>query len=368
LLPLNTAADHQYIQRESRQPKTEALLADRYIRLLYGPAREAAPVLFRALTAPFFSRLLAYLNYDAPLGSSATRALRAAYQLGIDVGECIAPQTALSSPRHLFERQIRYWSLRPMPAHPKAVVSPADSRMLLGSFFRNSALFLKEKFFTFSELLGADKGCWQRVFQNGDYAVFRLTPEKYHYNHCPVSGRVIDSYEIDGACHSCNPGAVVAAAGLYSKNRRSVTVVDTDVAGGTGVGKVAMIEVVALMIGEILQCYSAHRYDNPQPVLPGLFVERGQPKSLYRPGSSVDVLIFEKGRVTFSSDIIENLNRFDVCSRFTENFGRPLVETEVAVRSEIGKAAQSVTHRSERAENRTPGIVFEARNLTFTGG
>jgi len=367
-VPLNAAGDHQYIQRETRLPKTETLLADRYIRLLYGPAREAAPALFRALTAPFFSRFLAFLNYDAPLGLPAARALRAATQLGIDVGECIAPQTVLSSPRNLFERQIRYWSLRPMPAHPSAVASPADSRMLPGSFSRNSALFLKEKFFTFPELIGADKGCWQRVFQGGDYAVFRLTPEKYHYNHCPVSGRVIDFYEIDGACHSCNPGAVVATAGPYSKNRRTVTVIDTDVGGGTGLGKVAMIEVVALMIGAILQCYSAHRYDHPQPVVPGLFVERGQPKSLYRPGSSVDVLIFEPGRVAFSSDIVDNLNRFDVCSRFTEHFGRPLVETEVAVRSEIGRAAQGVAHRGEPSENHAPGIRFEARKPKFIGG
>jgi phosphatidylserine decarboxylase len=225
-----------------------------------------------------------------------------------------------------------------MPADPSAVVSPADARLLVGSLAPGSALFLKEKFFTLKELLGAGKRCWLKRFRNADCAVFRLTPEKYHYNHSPVSGRVTDVYTVDGACHSCNPAAVIAAATPLSKNRRAVTIIDTDVAGGTGVGKVAMIEVVALMIGDIDQCYSNRHYDNPRPAAPGMFFKRGQPKSLYRPGSSVDVLLFEPGRVSFSADIVENLYRLDVRSRFAEHFGRPLVETEVTVRSEIGKA------------------------------
>jgi phosphatidylserine decarboxylase len=261
-----------------------------------------------------------------------------AARLGIDLEECLDPAEALKSPRHLFERKIRYWECRPMPTDPAAIVSPADARVLIGSLTPGAMLFLKEKFFTLEALLGADKPGWQRRFQDGDYAVFRLTPEKYHYNHAPVSGRVLDVYTLDGACHSCNPWAVIAEATPLSKNRRTVTIIDTNVPGGTGVGKVAMIEVVALMIGGIAQCCSSRRYDDPGPVKKGLFLERGQPKSLYRPGSSVDVLLFEPGKVTFSSDIVCNLHRTDVCTRFAENFGRPLVETEVAVRSEIGRA------------------------------
>jgi hypothetical protein len=57
-----------------------------------------------------------------------------------------------------------------------------------------------------------------------------------------------------------------------------------------------MIEVVALMIGEVVQCYSDVRYENPQPIKPGMLLRRGQPKSLYRPGSSTDVVVFQPGR------------------------------------------------------------------------
>ena len=108
---------------------------------------------------------------------------------------------------------------------------------------------------------------------------------------CRYPAGVRDIYALDGACHSCNPGAVVRQVTPFSKNRRVVTIIDSDVAGGTGVGLVAMIEVVALMIGDIVQCYSARRYEAPRPVVRrGCSSKRGQPKSLYRPGSSVDLV------------------------------------------------------------------------------
>jgi phosphatidylserine decarboxylase len=224
-----------------------------------------------------------------------------------------------------------------MPRAIDRIVAPADARMIAGSFDRQEALFLKEKFFSFHELIGQDKARWAEAFTGGDFAIFRLTPDKYHYNHVPVGGRVEEIYTIDGSCHSCNPGAVVAMVTPFSKNRRVVTVMDTDVPGGTGMGWVAMIEIVAMMIGDIAQCYSTHAYDDPLAVSAGMFLERGCPKSLYRPGSSVDVLIFQKGRMAFSADILANMRRRDVSSRYTMHFQSPLVETDVKVRSEIGR-------------------------------
>ena len=151
-----------------------------------------------------------------------------------------------------------------MPDDPGAVVAPADSRVVVGSLAETSALFLKGKFFDCGEILGGRKQNWLREFHDGDYAIFRLTPDKYHYNHVPVSGRVEDFYEIPGDYHSCNPGAVVAMVTPYSKNKRWVTIIDTEVPGGTGVGLVAMIEVAALMIGEVVQLYSEGGIRRPE--------------------------------------------------------------------------------------------------------
>jgi phosphatidylserine decarboxylase len=131
---------------------------------------------------------------------------------------------------------------------------------------------------------------------------------------------------------------VVSLVTPFSKNKRVVTIIDTDVPGGTHAGLVAMIEVVALMIGDIVQCYSEKGYDHPRPVGTGLFLRKGMPKSLFRPGSSTVVLMFQRNRLRFADDIAANMFYPDVESIFSQGFGRSLVETEVQVRSHIGTA------------------------------
>src|SRR5262249_57870584 len=124
----------------------------------------------------------------------------------------------------------------------------------------------------------------------------------------------------------------------YSKNRRVVTILETDVPGGSHIGLVAIIEVVALMVGRVEQRYSDDRYDCPRSILPGMFLKRGQPKSLFRPGSSTVILLFQKGRVDFVADLILNRFRLGVQSRYSIGFDQPIVETEVAVRSALATA------------------------------
>jgi phosphatidylserine decarboxylase len=327
---------HQYVDRDSGRLKTERLYQDRLVLYFYGRVRESMPAVFRMLTSRTSTRLLGYLNYDTRWGSGAGR--RFLRDQRIDLDECLDDPAGFQSVRQVFERRIRYWDCRPMPEDSYAVVSPADARVLVGSFREQPAVCIKEKFFDFAELLGRDRHAWLAVFADGDYAVCRLTPEKYHYNHSPVAGVVVDHYQVDGHYHSCNPGAAVAIATPYSKNRRVVTVIDTDAPGGTHVGKVAMVEVVALMIGDIVQCASRERYDDPRPVVPGMFLKRGGPKSLFRPGSSTTLLVFEKDRVRFASDLIANQAHAQAHSRYTAGFGQPLIETDVRVRSLIAHA------------------------------
>lgn len=330
-----TIQPHQYVDRSSGRVVDERLVADRSIAFLYNTLRENAPAMFRALTSARMSSLLGFCQYDLP-GRCRFQPEKVFARLAIDHRECLEDLSHFSSMRRIFERQIRYWHLRPMDNDPAVIVSPADARLLIGSFAETSSLFIKEKFFDLEELLGKDSP-WYAHFLDADFAVCRLTPDKYHYNHLPVSGRVVDIYEVDGFYHSCNPLASVAVASIYSKNRRVVTVIDTDVEGGSQVGLVGMVEIVALMIGSVEQCYSRTGYDNPVPVGPGLFVHKGCPKSLYRPGSSTDVLLFKAGKVDFSADLVSNSRRTDVQSRFTFGVGLPMVETDIQVRSILAR-------------------------------
>jgi phosphatidylserine decarboxylase len=329
-------APHQYIERETSSVRTEQFCGDRWLNWAYRALWEDPAWLMTALTSRRTTQVLGFFNYDRPFAATQAAVAKFARALAVDLSECLDAPDRLNTPRRLFQRRLRYWQVRPMDGDPRAIVSPADARLLLGSFADDSSLFLKGKFFDHDELVGRDRSQWRRLFQQGDWAIFRLTPDKYHYNHSPVSGRVVDWYEISGRYHSCNPGPVVVAATPYSKNKRVVTIIDTEVPGGSRVGVVAMIEIVALMIGQIDQCYSAVAYDHPKPMQVGMMIEKGRPKSLYRPGSSTDVLLFEPGRVIFSEDLVRNRFRPGVQSRFSQGFGRPLVETDVRVRSTIG--------------------------------
>ena len=335
---------HQFVDRETQQVCTEQLFHDHQVHFMYTRLREQTPGLFRLLTRPWLSGLLGFLNYDIAFRGWIRGPAEFCQELGVNIEECLEGAKQLNTPRKVFERKIRYWECRPLPLDPRAIVSPSDSRVLVGSLSQDSGLFLKEKFFSYEELLGTDRQDWLKEFDEGDYAIFRLTPEKYHYNHTPVSGRVLDIYEIQGDHHSCNPGGVVTLVTPYSKNKRVVTIFDTEVANGTGTGLVAMIEVVALMVGEIIQCYSDREYENPRPVVPGMFLTRGMPKSLFRPGSSTNVLLFQKGRAHFAEDLVRNLTRPGIQTRFSQGFGRSLVETDIKVRSLLahGRKAESL--------------------------
>ena len=329
--------DHQYIVRETGLVRTEILCADSLISWMYCSAREKAHWLFHALTSSGFSKFLAWMHYDMHPYLTRKQIAHAMRELGVNSKEIADDVSRYRSLRDIFERKIRYTDFRPMPDSPDAVLSPADARILIGSFSTTSAVFIKGKFFDYAELIGMDRPNWLSRFEHGDFAVFRLTPDQYHYNHVPVSGVVADHYEISGRYHSCNPGAVVREVTPLSKNRRIITIIDTDTEDGTRAGCVAMIEVVAMMIGDIVQCYSDTAYDDPKGITLGMSLKKGQPKSLFRPGSSTTVLIFEKDRIRFSEDLWRNMFRRDVFSRFSQGFGLPLVETDVRVRSEIGR-------------------------------
>lgn len=325
---------HQYIVRETGGIAEEQLLADRIIRALYSPRLEHAGWLTGLASSQYVSELLGYLNYDNLLSSRASGMQRFLRRSGINLAELVDDLGKLNTPRKIFERQIKYWQFRPLPHEACCVVCPADSRVVTGSISTTPAVPIKEKFFTFPELLGQSESQEPTSrFWGGDYAVFRLTPEKYHYTHVPVTGVVEEFYAVEGRYHSCNPNATVHLLTPHSKNRRVVTILNSDCPGGSGVGRVAMIEVVALMVGQIEQRYSQVEYQAPRMVERGMLLQIGAPKALFRPGSSTVVLLFEAGRIRFAEDLVGNQRRRGIHSRYSAGFGEVLVETDVAVRS-----------------------------------
>lgn len=52
---------HQYIERETLDIKTESLYCDRLIHFLYSTVRENAPAMFKIITGARFSSFISFL-------------------------------------------------------------------------------------------------------------------------------------------------------------------------------------------------------------------------------------------------------------------------------------------------------------------
>ncbi len=155
---------HEYIDRATGSVMHEQLLGNAVIAALYSPALEKAPLLTRMASSRYMSRVLGYLNYDNVLSARATGMLKFLRESGIPLSEFVGNLSEYDSARKIFERQIRYWICRPMPNNSRPVVCPADARALVGSMAESSGLYIKQKFFSFPELLG-EGSPWQRRFR-----------------------------------------------------------------------------------------------------------------------------------------------------------------------------------------------------------
>jgi phosphatidylserine decarboxylase len=163
------------VERETGRVCTEEPFGDWIIKHLYSEEREENSLLFRLLGSRWVSELLRWVNYDFPWGPRISGLQDFLDRSRIDLAECVAAPQQLNSARKIFERKIRYWTCRPMNADPRAILSPADARVLVGSLGDTSSLFLKGKFFDLQELLRPDKDRWISAFIAADYVISRLT-------------------------------------------------------------------------------------------------------------------------------------------------------------------------------------------------
>ncbi|MBN1501589.1 MAG: phosphatidylserine decarboxylase [Spirochaetes bacterium] len=329
---------HQFIRNHDGRVMDEKLYGDTIINFLYSGRRENENFFLKVFSGRIFNDLLGFMNFDMPFVSSLLNNRKFLERNGVNLDECFHSVSWFDTPRKIFERQIRFWKYRPISGRDGDIVSPSDSKVIAGSLSEKSLLLIKNKFFNVEELVG--KSEWNELFKSGDFAIFRLTPDKYHYNHCPVSGTVVDFFELDGRYYSCNPAAVTKIVIPYSKNRRAVTVIDTDVENGSRAGVVAVIEVAALMIGDIEQYYCEKYYENPVKLTPGMHVETGCVKSRFRPGSSTVIVLFEKDRINFISEIIRNNSNTNVESRYSLAFNQNIVETEINARETFARRSK----------------------------
>lgn len=170
-----------------------------------------------------------------------------------------------------------------------SLVSPADGKILIfENIDESKKFFLKGDEFSIEEFLGDKKEA--EKFIGGTIVIVRLAPVDYHRFHFPANGKISKSKEIDGYYYSVSPYAIRKNFRIYCENKREVSILETE-----NFGDIVLSEIGATMVGGITQTYKSDSY-----------VKKGSEKGLFYFGGSSCVLLFEKGKVKFDEDLLEN--------------------------------------------------------------
>lgn len=199
-----------------------------------------------------------------------------------------------------FTRKIRYGK-RPVDMAPEALISPADSKLLVYEIEKDTTLRIKGRTYTADEILADSENAGE--FAGGYALVFRLTVDDYHRFCYPDRGCLISRRLIRGKLHTVSP--VSKDHKIYMENTRSVNLLKTE-----NFGTVAYIEVGAMLIGRIV--------DNGTDVF-----EKGQEKGYFEPGGSTVVILVKN--VEIDKDIMEqSASGIETKVRYGERIGRAL--------------------------------------------
>lgn len=272
----------RYFDRASRTLKTEKIYGELWMRLLYGnPAGRLAAwlVVRRALFSIWY-------GWNMKKRSSALRVLPFIVKYDIDVDEFAKSAFDYKSFNDFFCRALKA-SVRPIAPGEGVAVLPADGRHLaFQDLDLADGFYVKGEKFSLADLFGEFGAA---LYAGGAMLISRLCPVDYHRFHFPVSGVPEESRSIPGWLYSVHPIALRRNIRYLVVNKRQVTVIRS-----RNFGTVAMVEIGATNVGGIQQCFS-----------PGVAVAKGEEKGFFSFGGSCVITIFEKGRIVFDSDILE---------------------------------------------------------------
>ena len=292
-----------YIDRRDGEVKTEAIYGERSLRWVYGNTlgRLAQWLLIRRwIVSAWYGRRM-------DTAKSSLRIRPFIEQYGLDEGEFAEPVDEYNSFNEFFYRKLKPGA-RPVDAAAWSVVFPADGRHLaFADISAKTDFFVKGQSFDLAQFLG-DEGLAKR-YDGGLMLISRLCPVDYHRFHFPCAGEVGIPRFINGWLYSVNPVALVTRPSIFWENKRVVTLIES-----TKLGQVQFVEIGATMVGGIRQTY-----------MPGEAVAKGDEKGYFAFGGSSVVVLFEKGRVEFDADLLENTaNGLETYARVGERMAQAL--------------------------------------------
>ena len=263
--------------------------------------RDLLLLFFHALPGNTVSRLFGWFSYTRfprPIMRVILRVFANSYRINLD--EMEGTLEDYRSLNLFFTRPLRA-GVRPVDRAANVVVSPVDGMLSrMGPVEDGLMIQAKGMMYSAADLL--EGSAFAPGFEGGQYCVLYLSPQDYHRLHSPAEGRVLGYSYQPGRLFPVNMLAVHGLHGLFPKNERLTTYIDT------GRGKIAVVKVGATNVGRIRVTYDRMRtnrwfrrpravnYEHPPTM------ERGAELGRFEMGSTV-ILMFEPGTFRFDPEI-----------------------------------------------------------------
>ncbi|MGX7243787.1 phosphatidylserine decarboxylase [Enterococcus quebecensis] len=214
--------------------------------------------------------------------------------------------TIYKSFNHFFMREIKK-DVRPLPQDETSLAAPCDGKVTVYPINEQSCFKVKRSEYDLSELLDSTELAEQ--WQGGCAVIFRLTPDDYHHYYFIDEGTILEHQKISGIFHTVQPIAIHNEP-VFSRNAREVTVIETK-----NFGKIAQIEVGALMVGKIKNLKDSGD------------CKRFEKKGWFEFGGSTVIVLFQKNQVTIDPEIWKNTaNNQETIVKFGQVVGEVLGE------------------------------------------
>lgn len=279
-------ASIRYYDREEKTLHTESIYGEGFLRWAYGT------MMGRLTVSLIVKRLLFSRWYGWRMSQPASQKRIAPFikQYELDSTEFMKSVNEFTHFNDFFWRRLKT-AARPIASVQEQgippVIFPADGRHLVIPEVDTASLFyIKGQRFNLAAFIGDE--LLENKFKGGAMLISRLCPVDYHRFHFPVSGTASSAQLLPGSLSSVSPLALRRRLSILWENRRERTHIRTN-----SFGDVLLFEIGATCVGGIHQCYT-----------PGM-VESGTEKGYFSFGGSCVVTLFQKGFITFDSDLLE---------------------------------------------------------------
>lgn len=271
----------KYLNRYSGEIETEAIYGEAYLRWTYESSLGKI-ALWVLLRRAFFS---VWYGWRMSRAVSRNRVAPFIKNFSLDTGEFEAEADSYETFNDFFYRRLKP-EARPLVGDERSVAFAADGRhFAIRNIDETQTIYAKGQRFSVEGLLG-DQGL-ARAFAGGCAIISRLCPVDYHRFHSPVSGRIVSQQLIGGDLYSVNPIALSQKIDYLWRNKRILTIIDTE-----KFGRVAYVAIGATCVGSIRMTAQAETS-----------IEKGDELGFFEFGGSCVITVYESGKIELAEDL-----------------------------------------------------------------